>query len=178
MNKQPVEDLSLSAAFEALEHLRKGLIEGGYLEALPTYAAMIDTIMAQRLVMSADQAQHLAPALRSLSATAGDIAAIFEAWTRLMLRLSAMDVVSESVLAEIARDQLTQRGASPPDLQLEAGELELLRWLQAHPGPQPVPRIAAAVSPPEGVEPALNRLYSLGLVRANPSGHRQRWECI
>lgn len=178
MNQPSVKLESISAAARALDHFRKGLIEGGYLEALPTYAAMTDTIMAQRLLMPSPSSEELEAEFAAISSTAADIAAIFEAWRKLMLRLSALNAVSDSVLSELLSQQLAHRSASAGVAQLDAGEAAVLEWLATHPGPQPASRLTAAVALPEGTEPALARLESLGVIRSSQSGHRLRWEAV
>jgi hypothetical protein len=172
---------SLKAVQQALVHLRDGLIAGGFAAALETYGQMTEVVMAQRITVLVDEDTHFGRQFEEIATTAAHIRDLLAPWLPLMERLASMESLSQEVARALVAADLSGGAPSatgPATTSGEGAEEEVMRWLRAHPGPQPTSRVRAGVPAltADSVTQALDHLVAEGAVIPRHVSHRSRWE--
>jgi hypothetical protein len=172
---------SLEAVQQALVHLRDGLLAGGFAAALETYWQMTEVVMAQRMTVLVDEDTRFSGQFEAIATTAAQIRNLLAPWLPLMERLASMDSLSQEVARELVAADPSSGAPSATGSATSSGEgaeEEVMRWLRAHPGPQPTSRVRAGVPAltSDSVTQALDHLVAEGAVIPRRVGHRSRWE--
>ena len=163
---------SLNAVLTALGHLRDGLAQGGFADALPTYHRMAEIVTAQRLTTSLAGDRRFDARFAEAAALAAEIGQMLAPWARLMDQLAGMDAVATGVHEAIAEE-------TAPEAEQAAGSVgeAVLAWLAEHRGPQSITRIRIGVARPAAeVTDALAALAAAGAVTERNAGRRRLWE--
>jgi hypothetical protein len=163
---------SLDAVLMALGHLRNGLAQGGFADALPTYRQMAEIVAAQRLTTSLAGDQRFDARFAEVAGLAAEIGQMLAPWGRLMDQLAGMDAAATGVRQAISEE--TSSGAEQASGSLADA---VLAWLAEHRGPQTVTRIRVGVARPAAeVTKALAELVMADAVTERHVGRRRLWE--
>jgi hypothetical protein len=163
---------SLNAALEALGHLRDGLTQGGFADALPTYRRMAEVVIAQRVTKSLAGDCRFDARFADVVALAAEIGEMLAPWAHLMDQLATMDGIAVGV-----RQAIAEETAPETEQTTDSAADAVLAWLTAHRGPQPLARIRAGVDRPAAeVTGALAKLVANSAATERHAGRRRLWE--